>query len=149
MTMTAPVTTTVPLPVTDTRAGASFQVRVVPRASRTALAGLHGEGSAAALKIALHAPPVEGQANTALIEFLSDLLSVPRSAIEIAAGRHARTKTIVVRGKTVAELSAALAVATKKEPAYCVGMPLVAVSPRQGTGVPENARRPRVHHRQT
>jgi uncharacterized protein len=99
--MTGPV-------VRDTRAGAQFLVRVTPRASRTAIVGLMGEADRAALKIALHAPPVEGRANAALTEFLSALLGMPRSAIEIAGGQHARSKTIVVRGRSAAEISALL-----------------------------------------
>ena len=97
-----------PIPVTGSRDGARFLVRVVPRASRTAVAGVVGEGSAAALKIALHAPPVEGRANAALIEFLSELLSVRRADIAIAGGEHARTKTILIRGRTAAEVGSIL-----------------------------------------
>jgi uncharacterized protein (TIGR00251 family) len=94
--------------VRDTRGGAKFPVRVTPRASRTAIVGVIGEGDGAALRIALHAPPVEGRANAALIEFLSGLLGTPRSAIEISGGQHARSKTIVVRGRSAAEVSALL-----------------------------------------
>jgi hypothetical protein len=97
-----------PIAIRDTRDGARFTVRVAPRASRTAIVGVIGEGDGAALKIALQAPPVEGRANAALIEFLSDLLETPRSAIEIAGGQHARSKTIVVRGRSAAEISALL-----------------------------------------
>ncbi|HEX4006564.1 MAG TPA: DUF167 domain-containing protein [Acidobacteriaceae bacterium] len=93
-------------PVTATREGARFSVRVTPRAGRTAITGLHGEGSAAALRIALHAPPVEGRANEALIDFLADLLGTRRSEIEIAGGRQARTKVILVRAKTASEVAA-------------------------------------------
>jgi uncharacterized protein (TIGR00251 family) len=93
-------------------------VRVTPRASRTAIAGVAGEGERTALKIALHAPPVEGRANTALIEFLSDLLGTSRSAIEIAGAQHGRSKRIVVHGRTATEVAAtidkALVAAEKK-----------------------------------
>jgi uncharacterized protein len=68
------------IPVNDAKDGARFAVRVVPRASRTALLGVIGEGADAAVKIALRAPPVEGRANEALVEFLADLLGVRRSA---------------------------------------------------------------------
>ncbi|MFZ0629896.1 MAG: DUF167 domain-containing protein [Acidobacteriaceae bacterium] len=92
--------------VRDTPEGARFLVRVAPRASRTAITGVMGEGSQAAVKIALQAPPVEGRANAALIEFLADFLRVPRSSIEIAGGDHGRNKTIVVRGRKAAEIAA-------------------------------------------
>lgn len=98
----SPMTTTIS--VRDTPAGARFLVRVAPRASRTAITGALGEGSDAVLKIALQAPPVEGRANAALIKFLSELLKIPRSAIEITAGQTARNKTVLVRGKRAAEI---------------------------------------------
>jgi hypothetical protein len=94
--------------VNETRDGARFLVRVAPRASRTAVLGVLGEGAEAVLKIALEAPPVEGRANAALVEFLAELLEIPRSAIALAGGQHARNKTILVRGRSAAELAAAL-----------------------------------------
>ena len=96
------------LPVTDSRDGARFLVRVVPRASRSAVAGIFGEGSQAALKVALQAPPVEGRANAALIDFLAELLHVRRADLAIAGGEHARTKTILVRSRTAAEVQQAI-----------------------------------------
>ena len=94
--------------VRDTSEGARFLVRVAPRASRTAIIGVMGDGSQAALKIALQAPPVEGRANAALIEFLADVLRVPRSSIEIASGEHDRNKAVVVRGQSGEEIAAAI-----------------------------------------
>jgi uncharacterized protein (TIGR00251 family) len=101
--------------VRDTQDGATFMVRVTPRASRTAIAGVTGEGIDAALKIALHAPPIEGRANTALIEFLSDLLGTPRSAIEIAGGQHGRSKRIIVHGRSPTEVAPAIEKALSAE----------------------------------
>lgn len=97
-----------PLPVHDTREGTRFLVRVTPRASRTAIVGVHGDGSDAALKIALQAPPVEGRANAALIEFLAACLDVPRSAVEIGAGERSRYKAILLRGRSAAEIKTAI-----------------------------------------
>ena len=74
-------------PVRETAEGARFLVRVAPRASRTAIIGVMGDGPDAALKIALQAPPVEGRANAALIEFLAEWLRVPRSSVRIEIGR--------------------------------------------------------------
>jgi hypothetical protein len=83
----------------------------MPRASRTAIVGVLGDGTDAAVKVALQAPPVEGRANAALIEFLAELLGVARSAIEIASGETARTKRIVVRGKDAMDVATAIAIA--------------------------------------
>ncbi len=97
-----------PLPVKETKEGATFAVRVAPRASRTAVTGMMGEGADAVMKIALAAPPVEGRANEALVEYLADLLDVPRSAVEIVAGEQSRNKMVRVRGRGAAEIEAAL-----------------------------------------
>jgi len=104
--------------VRHTDEGAKFAVRVTPRARRTAIAGVVGEGDAAALKIALQAPPVEGRANAALVEFLSELLRVPRTMVEIAGGHRARNKTVIVQGRSAAEVALVLekALAAQQRP---------------------------------
>ena len=91
--------------IKDTRGGATFAVRVAPRASRTAMVGVISEGADAALKIALAAPPVEGKANAELVAYFADLLGISRSRIELIAGKQSRTKVLRVRGKSAAELA--------------------------------------------
>lgn len=86
--------------VRDTVAGATFSVRVHPRAKKNAIAGEVGD----ALKISLTAPPVEGRANDACIRFLAELLQVPRSSVTIAAGDTSRNKVIRVHGLTAAQV---------------------------------------------
>ena len=56
------------------------------------------------MKIALTAPPVDGKANEACIEFFAKLLKVPRSSVTIAAGQTSRNKVVRVAGVTAAEL---------------------------------------------
>jgi uncharacterized protein (TIGR00251 family) len=73
-----------------------FSVRVQPRASKTELSGIHGE----ALKIRLSAPPVDGAANAALVEFLAKLFAVPRRDVMILAGESSRLKIIEIEGIT-------------------------------------------------
>jgi len=77
-------------------------------ASRTAIIGILGEGADAVLKIALTAPPVEGRANEALVEYIADLLDVPRSAVEIVAGDQSRNKVVRVWGRSAAQVGDAL-----------------------------------------
>jgi uncharacterized protein len=95
------------LPVTDSGDSARFLVRVV--------AGIVGEGDHAALKIALRAPPVEGHANAAHIESLADMLSVHRADLAIAAGEHSRTRTLLVRGRSAAEIRKSLTASKEDE----------------------------------
>ena len=71
-----------------------FPVKVVPRASKTELAGLSDD----ALKIRVAAPPVEGAANEEIIKFLSRLFKVSRSSVEIIKGSQSRKKSIRLYG---------------------------------------------------
>ncbi len=88
------------IPIRDTPQGATFAVRVQPRARKNAIVGVIGD----ALKLALTAPPVEGRANEACIEFLAEFLKVPRSSITIAAGETSRNKVIRMAGMSANEL---------------------------------------------
>ncbi len=92
--------------ITQTSSGIRIAVQVQPRASKTEVAGLHGE----AVRIRLAAPPVDGAANDALVRFLSDLLGVPRSAVTISSGLSARRKTVLVAGLGVADATRLLKV---------------------------------------
>jgi uncharacterized protein len=88
------------IPIHDTPAGATFQIKVHPRAKKNAITGEVGD----ALKIALTAPPVEGRANEACIAFFAELLNVPRSSVTIAAGQSSRNKVIRIAGLTAAQV---------------------------------------------
>ena len=74
----------------------TFAVKIHPRAKKNAISGELGE----ALKLSLTAPPLEGRANLACIEFLAKLLKVPRSSVTIACGHTNRNKVIRVAGVT-------------------------------------------------
>ena len=88
------------IPIHDTPAGATFQVKVHPRARKNAITGVVGD----ALKVALTAPPVEGRANEACIAFLANFLNVARSSVTIAAGESSRQKLIRVAGMQAAQV---------------------------------------------
>jgi uncharacterized protein (TIGR00251 family) len=77
-------------------------VHVQPRASRSEVVGTHGT----ALKVRVHAPPVEGAANDAVISLLSAQLGVPRRAVRIVAGGASRAKTVDIEGTTEAAVRA-------------------------------------------
>lgn len=82
--------------VREARDGVTFEVRVAPRASRSKLNGV----SDGALKISLTAPPVEGAANAALCELLSEVLGVPRRAVEIRQGERGKRKVVWIGALT-------------------------------------------------
>jgi uncharacterized protein len=88
------------IPIRDTPSGATFQVKVHPRARKNAITGEVGD----ALKLALTAPPVEGRANEACITYLAEFLNVPCSSVTIAAGETSRQKLIRVAGLSAAQV---------------------------------------------
>jgi uncharacterized protein len=92
------------IPIRNTPSGASFLVKVHPRAKKNAVTGEIGD----ALKLALTAPPVEGRANEACIAFLAEVLNVPRSSVTIAAGKSSRNKMILVSGLSAMQVRARL-----------------------------------------
>jgi hypothetical protein len=74
--------------------GVRLRVRVQPRASRSEIVGEHG----GALKIRLAAPPVEGEANRALVKLLAKRLRLASSNVRIVAGETGRAKLVDVEG---------------------------------------------------
>ena len=84
----------------DTPSGATFAVKVHPRARQNAITGQLGD----AIKLSLTAPPIEGRANEACIEFLANLLKLPRSSVTIASGHSSRRKVIRVVGLSPEEI---------------------------------------------
>ncbi len=88
------------IPIHDTPSGATFAVKVHPRAKKNAITGELGD----ALKVALTAPPLDGRANEACIEFFAKILNVPRASVSIAAGQGSRNKVIRVTGMSAEEV---------------------------------------------
>ena len=82
------------IPIRDDKSGVTFAVKVHPRARKNALTGTLGD----ALKLSLTAPPAEGRANDACIDFLAEVLRLPPSSITIAAGHSSRNKVVRVSG---------------------------------------------------
>jgi uncharacterized protein len=82
----------------------SFTVKIHPRAKQNAITGELGD----ALKLSLTAPPIDGRANDACIDFFAKLLKLPRSSVTIASGQTSRTKTIRITGLSAEEIKARL-----------------------------------------
>ena len=85
---------------TETDGAITFAVRVVPRASRSEVAGEHD----GALRVRVAAPPVEGAANVELARTLAHALGVPARAVEIVSGHASKTKIVRVAGATCERL---------------------------------------------
>ncbi len=94
----------------DEAGGTALEILVQPRASRTRVAGEHG----GRLKIQLAAPPVDGEANAALVEFLAGALRVRRADVRIVRGETGRRKTVKVAGVAAADAAAILTAASSR-----------------------------------
>lgn len=74
----------------------TLTLHIQPGAKKSEFAGLHGD----ALKIRLAAPPVDGKANEALLRFIADALSLPKSAVTLKSGQTSRRKVLEIQGAT-------------------------------------------------
>ena len=83
---------------------ARIDIYVQPRASKTAVVGMHD----GAVKVRLAAPPVDGAANAALIEFVADRAGVAKYKVKIVSGLSSRRKVVEVEGMSNEQLAAAL-----------------------------------------
>ena len=92
------------VPLAPGAAGIVMAVRVVPRAGRTAIAGIRGD----ALLVRLAAAPVDGAANDALVAFLADTFDRPRRDITLIAGHASRDKRVAIAGLSQAQVAARL-----------------------------------------
>ena len=93
------------VPIRESPGHVSFSIKVQPRARKNAITGTVGDS----LKISLTAPPVDGKANQAVIEFFADILKVPRASITIARGETGRVKLIRIAGVDRARVEECLA----------------------------------------
>jgi len=82
-----------PRRLSEGKRGAALAIRVTPRARKNEIVEILADQT---IKVRLTAPPVEGKANEALIEFLAKVLDVPRSKVEIIAGTSGRDKLVSI-----------------------------------------------------
>ena len=78
----------------------TIDVRVIPRARKTECAGFRDD----VLVVRVAAPPVEGAANEALMEFLSSAFHVSRRAVQIISGGRGRRKRVAIDGVTTEQI---------------------------------------------
>lgn len=84
----------------------TLAIKAIPNAPRSEVIGWLGE----ALKVKVHAPPVEGRANEALCEFLAEALHLPRRAVSVLRGDTSRQKLVRIEGLSLAEVRQRLGV---------------------------------------
>ena len=72
--------------------GVVLNIHVQPRSAQNMICGIHGD----TLKLKLTSPPVDGAANKQCLAFLSKVLNIPRSRMEIIAGQKSRQKRVLI-----------------------------------------------------
>lgn len=87
--------------ITASQDGVVLDVRVIPRAGKSGIAGTRN----GALLVRLNAAPVEGAANAELVEVLAAVLGVPRRNVTLIAGERSRSKRVRVAGVTVDQVN--------------------------------------------
>ncbi len=85
---------------TKTEGGIKLALFVQPKASKNEIIGPHN----GALKIKITAPPIDGKANTALVEFLANALDIPKRQIRILKGETGRNKSVEIFGLNLDEI---------------------------------------------
>lgn len=90
--------------LTPVEGGVELSVQVQPRASRTKIVGEHG----GLLKLQLAAPPVDGEANAALVEFLAGAVGVPKRQVRLVSGDTSRRKRVRIDGVEPAHVEAVM-----------------------------------------
>ncbi len=90
------------LKITERPGEVRVTVRAQPRASRDAIVGVHD----GALKIAITAPPVDGEANAAIVAFLAKRLGVAKRAVRVVSGDSSREKVVAIEGVSVESVRA-------------------------------------------
>ncbi len=83
-----------------------IKIKLIPRSSRNEIIGKEND----VIKVKLTAPPVEGKANKALVQFLAKKLGKPKRDVEIVSGEHSRLKSIRVYGLSIEEVMRGLGV---------------------------------------
>ena len=84
----------------------TLALKVIPNAPRNEIIGRLGD----AIKVKIHAPPLEGRANDALCEFLAECLQVPRRSVMVLRGDTSRQKIVRVDGLSLAEATSRLGI---------------------------------------
>jgi hypothetical protein len=85
------------LQLTQVENGIRLEIKVQPRSSKNQIVGEHN----GALKVKLTAPPVEGEANQALLAYLASILKIPKKNVVLLKGESSRNKILEIRGVNV------------------------------------------------
>ncbi|MBT3182221.1 MAG: YggU family protein [Deltaproteobacteria bacterium] len=80
--------------------GVTLDCHITPRSSRRTIRGVRN----GALAVSLQSPPVDGQANAELIKFISKLLGIPKSNVQIIKGQLSRHKSLIIHDVNIEDV---------------------------------------------
>ena len=92
--------------ITAVPGGVRIQLHVQPGASKSEVAGLHGER----VRLRIQSPPVDGRANEAVLDWIAAQLGVPRRTVTLVRGAKSREKTVEIAGISVEAAGRALGI---------------------------------------
>jgi uncharacterized protein (TIGR00251 family) len=82
------------------KSGVILELHLIPGAKLSEIRGIHGNR----LKVAIQAPPVDGAANAAFLDFLAGLINIPKARIHLIRGELSKQKTIFIEGREESEI---------------------------------------------
>ena len=97
--------------ITAVPGGVRIQLHVQPGASKSEVAGLHGER----VRLRIQSPPVDGRANEAVLDWIAAQLGVPRRTVTLVRGAKSREKTVEIAGISVEAAGRALGIERLKD----------------------------------
>ena len=97
--------------ITAVPGGVRIQLHVQPGASKSEVAGLHGER----MRLRIQSPPVDGRANEAVLDWIAAQLGVPRRTVTLVRGAKSREKTVEIAGISVEAAGRALGIERLKD----------------------------------
>ena len=80
--------------VKETPQGAVLMVMAAPRSSKTEIVEIQQDR----VKIKVKAPPVDGEANSALVEYLSKIFKIPKKSVILEKGQTGKQKSFLLSG---------------------------------------------------
>lgn len=87
------------LPARAAAGGIILTLRVTPKASANAVAGVEARSEGLVLKVSVRAVPDKGEANDAVVAVLAKWLSLPKASLKVVAGGKSRSKQVFLAGE--------------------------------------------------
>ena len=85
--------------VTDSKEGFKLKIKVSANSKKNSFELLEDDPTGCIIKIKINKPAVDGKANKAIIDYLSDLFNLPKSNISFLNGEKSSQKCLLIKPK--------------------------------------------------